>query len=120
MKKFLLIIILLLMSGCGEKSLPIIDKQKEVDKIAFSSTCKMIISSAEKHYALGIAINQDNSGTYTFNQSNTGTASSFVTANNIVNGNITISKNGTITITRALTDGVFSTSDSTCETIVPY
>jgi len=87
-------------------------------KSAFTSSCKMIVSAAEKHYALGLATGTSGVGSYTFNATGTGTSSAFVTAKGITGGSVAIAANGTVTIT-SITDGTYTTSDATCATLTP-
>ena len=87
-------------------------------KSAFASSCKMIVSAAEKHYALGLATSTNNTGTYVFTApvSPQKSASDFVTAKGITAGTVAISATGAVTITN-VSDGSYKSSDATCATI---
>ena len=83
-------------------------------KSAFASSCKMIVSAAEKHYALGLATGESKVGNYYFTATGTGTAAStFVTAKGITAGTLEIQANGTIVIA-GLSDGTYTTSSIAC------
>ena len=88
-------------------------------KSAFASSCKMIVSAAEKHYALGLATGVNNAKTYSFTSPSAGEgpASDFVTAKGITAGKVAIAATGTITIPTAISDGTYSTTDAACTTI---
>ena len=96
--------------------LEVINKAK---KSAFTSSCKMIISAAEKHYALGLATGDNNLKTYSFTTPVGAevAASTFVTAKGITAGKVAIAAGGVITIPTAISDGTHSTTDPTCTTI---